>query len=585
MPFSTILLDIVLPMVCGLALFLYGMDAMGSALKRSAGNQLKTILGKLTSNPFKGFLLGLGVTAIIQSSSATTVMVVGFVNSGTMALAQSIAVIMGANVGTAVTSWLTGMSGIGGTAALEWLKPSAWMPVLALIGICLILFAKRSKRRDIGVVLIGFAVLMVGMDMMSGAVSGLKDNESFKQVFVMFENPIVGMLVGAVFTAIVQSSSASVGILQSLTVTGTITCGMTVPIVMGQSIGTCVTAMLSSISANRNGKRAAVIHLSFNIIAAAIWLTVFLLAKQIFDLSFFTEKTVDMFGVAAIYTSFKCLAVLTLAPMSRGLEKLAYILVPEKGEGQAVHLLDTRLLTTPAVAVERATEVTCMMAKGALRSMQLALDMLDSYDAKAADEIRALETRGDNEEDELGSYLVQVAACNTEEQDSHQITKLLHIIGDFERLTDHAVNILESAEELREKKIEFSEQAQHELSVMRSAVREILDKAIHAFINNDLDIARHVEPLEEVVDELRDRIKLNHTLRLQNKLCTIEHGFVLSDLLTNFERVADHCSNIGGCVIEIAHNTLDLHRYLAEVKSDPQQFKQMYDTYAQKYAV
>ncbi len=587
MGFSELLLTIILPLICGLALFLYGMDAMGDALKRSAGNQLKTILGKLTSNPFKGFLLGLGVTAIIQSSSATTVMVVGFVTSGTMTLAQSIGVIMGANVGTAVTSWLTGLSGIGGAgAALQWLKPDAWMPVLALVGICLIMFVKRGKKHDIGVVLIGFAVLMVGMDLMSGAVSGLKDNEEFKQMFIMFENPFLGVLAGTILTAIVQSSSASVGILQSLTVTGAITCGMTVPIVMGQSIGTCITAMISSISANRNGKRAAVIHLAFNVIATAVWLTIFLLAELIFPLEFFTEQTVDMFGVAGIYTTFKFLAVLALAPFARYLEKIAYLIIPEKdGEQATGKLLDPRLLTTPAVAVNRATEVTVAMAQNSLRAMLLSLDLLDNYDPKIADEIRKLEERGDNDEDELGSYLVQVAACNAEEQDSHQITKLLHLIGDFERLSDHAVNIVESAEELREKKIEFSEQAKQELFIMRSAVREILDMATDAFIHNDLPRARQIEPLEEVVDNLRDKIKRNHILRLQNNLCTIEHGFVLNDLLTNFERVADHCSNIGGCVVEIAHNALDVHRYIAEVKGDDAQFDELYHAYSEKYAI
>ena len=588
MGFSDVLLNIVLPLVCGLALFLYGMDVMGDALKRSAGNQLKAILGKLTSNPFKGFLLGLGVTCIIQSSSATTVMVVGFVTSGTMTLAQSVGVIMGANVGTAITSWLTGLSGIeGATTALAWLKPDAWMPILALIGIGLLLFTKRGKKRDIGIILLGFAVLMVGMDLMSGAVAPLKTNEEFKNLFIMFKNPVLGLLAGVVLTAIVQSSSASVGILQSLTVTGAITCGMTVPIVMGQSIGTCVTALISSISANRNGKRAAIIHLAFNILSAAVWLTVFLIVEALVDITAFTEQTVGMFGVAGIYTCFKLLAVLLFAPMTRVLEKIAYIIVPEKdGEQATGKLLDARLMTTPSVAVERATEVTGIMARSALRAMQLSLDMLENYDPKVADEIRALEGRCDNDEDELGSYLVQVSACNAEEEDSHQITKLLHLIGDFERLSDHAVNILESAEEIREKKVSFSEDANRELAVMRSAIREIIDMATNAFIHNDLTAAGMIEPLEEVVDDLRDTIKRNHILRLQKSACTIELGFVLNDLLTNFERVADHCPNIGGCVVEIgAHNTLDLHRYIAEVKGDPELFQQKYREYSEKYAI
>lgn len=592
MGFSELMLDILLPLICGLALFLYGMDVMGDALKRSAGNQLKAILGKLTSNPFKGFLLGLGVTAIIQSSSATTVMVVGFVTSGTMTLAQSVGVIMGANVGTAVTSWLTGLSGIGSSASealsfLDWVKPDAWMPILALIGICLTMFAKRGRKRDIGFILLGFAVLMVGMDLMSGAVSPLRENEAFKNLFIMFKNPVLGLLAGVVLTAIVQSSSASVGILQSLTVTGAITCGMTVPIVMGQSIGTCVTAMISAISANRNGKRAAIVHLAFNIISAAVWLTVFLIVKAIFDISFFTEQTVGMMGVAAIYTTFKFLAVLLFAPLTRVLEKIAYLILPEKeDEAGTSKLLDTRLMTSPTVAVERATEVTCNMARSALRAMQLSLDMLENYDAKVADEIRELEGRCDNDEDELGSYLVQVATCNSEEEDSHQITKLLHLIGDFERLSDHAVNILESAEEIREKKVTFSEEAKGEIAVMRDAIREIIAMATDAFIRNDVSLAAMIEPLEEVVDDLRDVIKRNHILRLQKNACTIELGFVLNDLLTNFERVADHCSNIGSCVVEInSHNDLNLHRYIAEVKGDPELFQQRYKEYSRKYAI
>lgn len=577
----------VLQLVCGLALFLYGMEVMGESLKKSAGNRLKLILGNMTSNTFKGFLLGLGVTAIIQSSSATTVMVVGFVNSGTMTLRQAIGVIMGANVGTAVTSWLTGLSGVGGGefSAVEWLKPDSWMPFLALIGICFIMFSKRGKRKDIGAILLGFVVLMVGMNMMSGSVAGLKESESFRSILTMFDNPILGVMAGLILTAIVQSSSASVGILQSLTATGAITYGAAIPIIMGQNIGTCVTALISSVGANKNGKRAALAHLYFNIIGVVFWLSIFYALDAVLHFEFLND-TIGMWGVAGVHTIFKLLSVALIAPFTKGLEKLATISVRDKDKDEHVNLLDDRLLDTPSVAIACADEVAHTMATLSCDAMKLSLDMIRNYDEKAADKIREMEAKCDVYEDTLGTYLVKLSGRDLTEADSHEITKLLHIIGDFERISDHAVNVLESAEELKDKKINFSEEAQKEISVMSAALKQILTLACDAYLHDDLALAQKVEPLEQVVDYLRDRIKLNHVLRLQKNECTIEHGFVLSDLLTNFERVSDHCSNIAGCLIEITgHNALDVHKYLGEMKTDNHDFEEQYEAYKKQYAL
>lgn len=581
----------VLSLLCGLALFLYGMDAMGDSLKKSAGSSLKNILAKMTSNPLKGFLLGLVVTSVIQSSSATTVMVVGFVNSGTMTLLQAVGVIMGANVGTAVTAWLTALSGIesaeGALEIVKWLKPDSWMPILAVIGICMIMFAKRGKKKDIGAILLGFAILMVGMSMMSDSVAGLKESESFKSILTMFENPILGVLAGLVLTAIVQSSSASVGILQSLTVTGAITYGAAIPIVMGQNIGTCVTAMISSIGANKNGRRAAIVHLYFNIIGVVVVLSLFYILNAIFSFAF-VHIPIDMWGVAGVHTIFKIISVALIAPFYKQLAKLAMITVRDKkgDDDEAVNLLDERLMNTPAFAVQRATEVTAIMADISAKALMKSLDICERYDQKLADEIRDLENKADILEDALGTYLVKISALSLDERDSRQITKLLHIIGDFERISDHAVNILESAEEIKEKKIEFSKDAQSELGVLRDATREILSAASEAYIDNNLQRAADVEPIEQVVDDLRDRIKLNHILRLRKSECTIELGFVLSDLLTNFERVSDHCSNIAGCIIEISEfAALDMHKYLADVKHGSEGFEEKYREYKRKYSI
>ncbi|MBQ7356512.1 MAG: Na/Pi cotransporter family protein [Clostridia bacterium] len=592
-----ILLDMVLPLICGLALFLYGMDLMGDSLKKSAGSKLKEILGKMTSSPARGFLFGLIVTAIIQSSSATTVMVVGFVNSGTMTLLQSVGVIMGANVGTAVTAWITGLSGIGdsGTSAaldaLALLKPDTWIPIVAIIAICMLMFVKRGRKRDIAFILMGFAILMVGMDMMSGAVSGLRDNETFTSILTMFTNPLLGILAGLVLTAIVQSSSASVGILQALTVTGAISFGSAIPIIMGQNIGTCVTAMISSINANKNGKRAALIHLYFNIIGVVVVLSLFYILNAIFQFKMgdglFVDATIDMWGVALVHTIFKIISVALIAPFYRQLERLACLTVRDKeNQNESVNLLDERLIETPAFAVERATEVTYSMAGLATEALRKSLSLFDAFDAKLAEEIRVLEDKGDIYEDALGSYLVKISNADVSTTESGQITKLLHIIGDFERISDHAVNIVESAEEMKEKNITFSAEATRELAVMKSAISDILAITEKAFLNNDVKLATDVEPLEQVVDDLRDTIKRNHILRLQKSECTIEHGFVLADILNNLERVADHCSNIASCVIEISnYDALDMHKYLSELRSGNENYNEKYAEYSKKYAI
>ena len=580
----------ILSLLCGLALFLYGMEVMGDSLKKSAGSSLKTVLGKMTSSPLKGFLLGLGVTAVIQSSSATTVMVVGFVNSGTMTLLQSVGVIMGANVGTAVTSWLTALSGIGDGAevvnALKILKPSTWLPLLAVAGIGLLMFTKRGRKRDIGCVLLGFAVLMTGMDMMSDAMSVLKTNEGFKSILTMFENPLLGVLAGLVLTAIVQSSSASVGILQSMTTTGAITYGAAIPIVMGQNIGTCVTALISSIGAGKNGKRAALIHLYFNVIGVVVVLAGFYLLDWIFSFAF-VGTAIDMWGVAIVHTVFKIISVALIAPFYRYLEKLARLTIKDTpDEQESENLLDERLFETPAFAVGRATEVTGAMAGIACGAFKNALALFDNYDAKEADGIRDLESKADTYEDTLGSYLVKLSSCELNSRDSAQITKLLHIIGDFERISDHAVNIVESAEEMKDKKLSFSPAAQTEIGVLRSAVEKILTLTEQAFLKNDISLAQEIEPLEQVVDDLKDQIKLGHVLRLQKSECTIEHGFILADILNDLERVSDHCSNIASCVIEIsAFDALDMHKYLFDVKHGNSAYDAKYKEYKKIYSI
>ena len=583
----------VLNLLLGLALFLFGMDVMGDGLKKSAGNKLKTILGKMTSNKFKGFLLGLGVTVIIQSSSATTVMVVGFVNSATMTLAQAVGVIFGANVGTAITAWLTAMTGMevqgadGIMAGLQYLKPDFWMPMLALIGIGFTMFAKKNRYKQLGNILLGFGVLMTGMNIMSDAVSVLKHIPEFGEILVMFENPFLGVLAGTVLTAIVQSSSASVGILQALTASGAISFGVAIPIVMGQNIGTCVTAMLSSMSSSKNGKRAALIHLYFNIISVILVLGGFYILDAILDFSPLLDATTNMWHIAIIHTVFKIIAVVLLFPFTNLIVKLATVTVPEKSKkDEEGTVLDERLFITPAIAVEQAEIAARKMAVAACDGMDRALMLVTNYDEKSAELVRKCEDDVDKMEDTIGSYLVKLSAKNSSGEGSRENTKLLHIIGDLERISDHAVNIAESAEEMKDKGVQFSPAAQKELNTMIAAVREVLWNAREGFINDNMNMAASVEPLEEVIDDLRDDIKLNHIVRLQNNECTMEMGFILSDLLTNCERVADHCSNIAGCMLELSQDkALDMHKYLFAVKHGNPEFDRRYQEYKEKYPI
>lgn len=588
----------ILSLLCGLALFLYGMDVMGNGLKKSAGRKLKTILGNLTSSKFKGFLLGLGVTAIIQSSSATSVLVVGFVNAGTMTLAQAISVCIGGNLGTAVTSWLTALNGIeGGVGALEWLnylKPDAWMPILAMIGIVLLMFAKKEKHKDVSTILLGFAVLMVGMSLMSDSVSGLKSDPNFSQMFTMFENPLLGVLVGLVFTVAVQSSSAAIGVLQALTVTGAITFGTAIPILLGTSIGTCITSILSSIGANKNGKRTAVAYLYSNVISVVFWLGVTYLVAWILKLtnvydilSLAHGTTIDMFGVAIVNTIYKLLAVLLTLPMTELLVKLANATVKghDKKGDEYTAMLDDRLLDTPTVAIENAHTVAVQMATLSIGSLRSSIRLFEGYDAKVAEEIRSVEDKVDLYEDALGSYLVTLSSKNMSEKDSSDITKILHIIGDFERISDHAVNLVESVEEIRDKNISFSDSAVAELAVLRQAVDKVLELTERCFVDTDMHLATTVEPLEELIDDLRDQIKLRHTIRLQKSLCSIELGFILSDILTNLERVADHCSNVAGGVLDMAQTDMHLHESIRAIRADKTIFEERYQGYAQQYSL
>lgn len=575
-----------LTMLGGLAIFLFGMNVMGDALERCGGNKLKAILESVTQNPFKGLLLGLGVTAIIQSSSATTVMVVGFVNSGIMKLSQSISIIMGANIGTTVTAWLLSLTGLeGDNIIVQLLKPSSFSPVLAIIGIAMIMFSKNEKKKDIGSVMIGFAVLIAGMDMMTGAVSGLKENETFTSIFTLFSNPILGILTGAILTAVIQSSSASVGILQALSTTGTVTFGNAIPIILGQNIGTCATALLSSIGTNRNARRTAVVHLSFNIIGATVFAIAFYTLKAIFNFTFVNDS-INAAGIAVVHSFFNITATVILFPFIKQLEKLAYIVIPDTDAKDKKQLLDERLLVTPPVALSHAKHISVKMAHTAKDSIISSLSLIENFDKKLVDEVKAAEAKADMYEDSLGDYLVKLCRESLNASDSREVSSLLHCIGDFERISDHAVNISDVAVELNEKGIGFTESAQREIKVMCSALREIITLTIEAFETNDLTKAQSIEPLEETVDYLRAKLKEGHVKRLQQGECTIESGFIFSDFLINCERVSDHCSNIAACMMETAHDSFEMHEYLSRVKDGTENdFKKQCEYYRQKYAL
>ncbi len=575
----------VLTLVGGLCLFLFGMNVMGDGLERRAGNSLKSLLGKLTNSRVKGFLTGLGVTAVIQSSSATTVMVVGFVNSGIMTLRQSIGVIMGANIGTTVTAWIISMGAISGdNIILKLLKPTSFTPVLALLGTVFMMFAKSDKKKDTGSILLGFATLMFGMDAMSGAVSGLAELPWFREMFIMFKNPLLGVLVGAVLTAIIQSSSASVGILQALSVTGAVSLGAAVPILMGQHIGTCVTALLSSLGTNKNAKRAAVVHLSFNVIGTVVWLTVFTIVTALVDIPIINQPT-DAFGIAVAHTLISVLATALLLPMAGLLEKLACKLVPDGKTKEKNSELDERLLATPTIALEQCSKMTAKMCLRVTEGLDASLEMLTRYDKAKAEDIRKIEKEADHYEDILGTYLTKLSRHQITEEDSVKVSKLLKVIGDLERISDHSVNILESSEELKEKQIEITEHAREELSVICAAVHETLAIATTAFVSDNVTLAYEVEPLEEVIDRLKDTLRDKHIARLQKGNCTVAAGFVWSDILTNLERVSDHCSNIAVCVIDAHEHNMDVHSSLKKYKKGNEEYAHKVEEYSKKYAL
>ena len=573
-----------LNLLCGLALFLYGMHVMGEGLTRASGGRLEGILESLTKSKIKAVLLGAGVTAVIQSSSATTVMVVGFVNSGIMRLSQAAGVIMGANIGTTITSWILSLTGIQGDNLLLTLcKPSTFTPVLAMIGVVCLLFTKSDKKHDAGSIMVGFAVLMTGMEMMSGAVKPLANVPEFTNILLMFTNPILGVIAGMLLTAIIQSSSASVGILQALCATGAVKYSAALPIIMGQNIGTCVTALISSVGTSKNAKRAAVVHLSFNVIGTVVWLGVFCVVKAVAAPAFLGESA-TMYGIAIAHSAFNILCTALLLPASGLLERLAVRLVPDGKKSEAAPTLDERLLATPPLALEQCSVVAEDMAYCAENAMLHAMDSITRFDPQLAQQVREDEDRTDSYEDMLGTYLLKLGAQPLSEAANEEVTELLKLIGDFERIADHAVNITESAQELSEKNLALSPAAQRELAVMTSAVGEVLSLAVRSFAENDVRSAKLVEPLEQVVDDLKDELRTRHILRMKKGDCSIEAGFVWADLLTNFERVSDHCSNVALCVLDAKKHTLSAHETQHERSLRPD-FAAAYEEFGRKYAL
>lgn len=574
-----------LNLIGGLCLFLFGMNLMGQALERRAGSGLRSLLEKMTQNRLMGLLAGLGVTAVIQSSSATTVMVVGFVNSGLMTLRQSIGVIMGANIGTTVTAWILSLSGIEGSSLLvQMFNPSTFTPILALVGIILYMFCKADKKKDTGMILLGFATLMFGMEAMSSAVSSLRNVPQFREIFLMFSNPILGVLVGAVLTGIIQSSSASVGILQALASTGQVTYGAAIPIIMGQNIGTCVTALLSSIGTNKNARRAALVHLNFNVIGATVGIVLFYVVRAVAAPALLGQAASE-WGIAVAHSIFNILCTAVLLPMGGLLEKLVLRLVPEGKQPQREAELDERLLATPALALERCRTLIADMASYSMESLRESLNAITDYNQKSAEHIREDEAKTDHYEDIIGSYLVKLSARKIGESDSALAAEYLRIIGDFERIADHSVNILESAEEMQQKGIAFSAAALQEYATMAGAVREVTALAYDSFVSGDVQAARQVEPLEQVIDDLKEEMRTRHIRRMQQGSCGIEAGFIWSDLLTNLERVSDHCSNIACCMIEGADHNLHRHEVLQSIRGSGEIFDREYSSYRQKYAL
>ncbi len=574
-----------LTMVGGLCLFLFGMNIMGEALERRAGASLRALLGKLTTNRMLGFLTGLAVTAVIQSSSATTVMVVGFVNSGLLTLGQAINVIMGANVGTTVTAWILSLGGIESSNVLvQLLKPSSFTPILAVWGIVYYMFLKDSRKKDTGMIFLGFATLMFGMETMSDAVSGLKDVPAFQQLFLLFTNPILGVLAGAVLTAIIQSSSASVGILQALSTTGSVSYAAAIPIIMGQNIGTCITAMLSSVGTTKNAKRAAVVHLMFNILGTMICLILFTAVQTLLAPAILGEQATYL-GIAICHTMFNVICTAILLPSGDLLEKLVCRLVPDNEKPEVVAELDERLLTTPSIALERCQSLTFEMADVAAQAIHDGVALVREFNPALAKQIREEENRTDHYEDILGTYLVKLSALKISDADSNEAAMLLKSLNDFERIGDHALNLVESAEELQKKHLDFSDTAKHELAVLTRAVDEIVALSFSAFRENNLEKAYQVEPLEQVIDDLKEKLRVHHILRMQQGSCSIESGFVWSDLLTALERVGDHCSNIAGCVVDMAHHDMNTHESLRSARIENENFGEQYKAFAAKYSL
>ena len=575
----------VLTMIGGLCLFLFGMNIMGDGLERRAGGSLKNLLGKLTDSKFKGFLTGLGVTAVIQSSSATTVMFVGFVNSRLMTLKQSIGVIMGANIGTTVTAWILSLSGISSdNLVMQLLKPTSFTPVLALIGTILLMFAKQTKQKDVGTILLGFATLMFGMDTMSDAVSGLADIPAFQNLFLMFENPILGVVVGAVLTGIIQSSSASVGILQALSATGAVSYAAAIPIIMGQNIGTCVTALLSSFGANKNAKRAAIIHLSFNVIGTMVWLGVFSLVSALADPAVL-HLPADYLGIAVCHSAFNSLCTALLLPLSGLLEKIAYLVVPEGKDTAKTVELDARLLATPSIALGQCHNLVMKMAEETVVGVDLSLQALLSGDLSNAARIRDLEKDVDHYEDVLGTFLTKLARAQVSDDDSSEVSTLLKVIGELERMSDHSVNVLESAEEIQEKKITFSPSAKKEMEVLCGALKDVMTLTVDALRQDDFEAAANVEPLEQVIDHIKSILRNRHIARLKKGECSVEAGFIWADLLNSMERTSDHCSNIAVSILDAHEHNMDAHRQLRMMKEGNPAYFEKLDDYSRKYAL
>ena len=577
----------IISLLGGLALFLFGMDVMGKALERQAGGKLQTILAKMSSNVFKGFLLGLGVTAVIQSSSATTVMVVGFVNSGIMTLKQAVGVIMGSNIGTTVTAWILSLSGLEGDSfIIKFFKPSTLAPLIAIFGIMLYM-GKSEKKRGIGTIMLGFMALMTGMDIMSSSMSFLKTEAWFADLMISFSNPLLGILFGALLTAIIQSSSASVGILHSLCVTGAVTYGSAIPIILGQNIGTCITAIMGSIGANRNARRAAMVHLLFNVVGAVMFAVVFY-GLGLFIEWQFLDEAVAAWDIAVIHTCFNVVATAVLMPMNGLLVKLAYVLVPHQEAPQKIELLDARLLATPAVAVQRAHEIAGEMASDASRAMHLAMGLTKKFDPDVMQQVIELEDKTDRYQDALGTYLLNLSGTNLSVQDNRILNTLLYTVSDIERMADHAMAIAKAAREMEEKNIEFSRQAKSELEVLEQAVLDIVDRTVVAYGNFDRDQALKIEPREQVVDTLVKEVKSRHVRRLRDGLCTVEYGFVLEDLLTACKRTADHCSNVAVEMLQVTEGKLEAHEYLNALKAgelhESAAFAEQFARYKAQYA-